>query len=135
VSFTIRPLYLWCQLDRRLGGPQSRSGRRGEEKILDTSGTQTPTPRSPSPQPVTIPTTLSRFPRTGITFLHLNVVDSVWVDLSDTIGRVRSASHGTFPCISRSVKPLEGQGELPAADMRLKATDRFTPASFQRTAF
>jgi hypothetical protein len=25
--------------DRRLGGPQSRSGRRGEDKILDPSGT------------------------------------------------------------------------------------------------
>jgi hypothetical protein len=26
-------------LDRRLGGPHSRSGRRGEEKILDPTGT------------------------------------------------------------------------------------------------
>jgi hypothetical protein len=34
-------------LDRRLGGPQSRSGRRGEEKILDPTGTpQTPSPVS-----------------------------------------------------------------------------------------
>jgi hypothetical protein len=37
VSFTIRPLYpqgksLWYQLDRRLGEPQSRSGRGGDEK-------------------------------------------------------------------------------------------------------
>jgi hypothetical protein len=32
-------------LDRRLGGPQSRSGRRGEEKILDPNGTQTPNPQ------------------------------------------------------------------------------------------
>jgi hypothetical protein len=37
VSFTHRPLYLqgkipWYPLDRRLGGPQSRSGRGGEEK-------------------------------------------------------------------------------------------------------
>jgi hypothetical protein len=37
VSFTPRPLYLqgkgpWCPLDRRLGGPQSRSERGGEEK-------------------------------------------------------------------------------------------------------
>jgi hypothetical protein len=37
VSFTPRPLYpqeksLWYPLDRRLGGPQSRSGRRGGEK-------------------------------------------------------------------------------------------------------
>jgi len=37
VSFTPRPLYsqgksLWYPLDRRLDGPQSRSGRGGEEK-------------------------------------------------------------------------------------------------------
>jgi hypothetical protein len=29
-------------LDRRLGGPQSQSGRLGEEKILDPTGTRTP---------------------------------------------------------------------------------------------
>jgi hypothetical protein len=43
-------------------------------------------------------------------------------DLSDTISRVRSASDGTFPCISRSVKHLEGQGELPAADMQAESS-------------
>jgi hypothetical protein len=37
VSFTLRPLYPqgnspWYPLDRRLGGPQNRSGRGGEEK-------------------------------------------------------------------------------------------------------
>jgi hypothetical protein len=37
VSFTPLPLYSkgkspWCPFDRRLGGPQSRSGRVGEEK-------------------------------------------------------------------------------------------------------
>jgi hypothetical protein len=37
VSFTDRPLHTqgkspWYPLDRRLGGPQSRSGRDGEEK-------------------------------------------------------------------------------------------------------
>jgi hypothetical protein len=37
ISFTLRPLYpqgnrLWYPLFRRLGGPQSRSGRGGEEK-------------------------------------------------------------------------------------------------------
>jgi hypothetical protein len=37
-----RPLY---PLDRRLGGPQSRSGRREEETILYLTGTRTPTPR------------------------------------------------------------------------------------------
>jgi hypothetical protein len=39
-SFTPRPLYPrgkcpWYPLDRRLGGHQSQSGRRGEKKILD----------------------------------------------------------------------------------------------------
>jgi hypothetical protein len=33
-------------LDGRLGGTQSRSGRRGEEKILDSTETWNPTPRS-----------------------------------------------------------------------------------------
>jgi hypothetical protein len=41
VSFTPRPLYPFY---RRLSGPQSRSGRRGEEKILDPTGTRTPDP-------------------------------------------------------------------------------------------
>jgi hypothetical protein len=36
-------------LTRRFGGPQSRSGRHGEEKILDPIGTRTPTPQSSSP--------------------------------------------------------------------------------------
>jgi hypothetical protein len=35
-------------LNRRFGGPQSRFGRHGEEKILDPTGTRTPTPRSSS---------------------------------------------------------------------------------------
>jgi hypothetical protein len=43
VSFTPRPLYSRGKsprypLDRKLGGPQSRSGRRGEEKILALPG-------------------------------------------------------------------------------------------------
>jgi hypothetical protein len=60
VSFTVLPLYPGGKsprypLDRRLGGPHSRSGRFGEEKILDPTGT-----RSSSPLPVAIPTELSR---------------------------------------------------------------------------
>jgi hypothetical protein len=47
-------------LDRRLGGPQNRSGRLGEEKILDPTGTLTPIPQSSNPEPVAIPTALSR---------------------------------------------------------------------------
>jgi hypothetical protein len=47
-------------LDRRLGGPQSRSGRRGVVTILASTGTRTPTPRSFRPYPVAPPATLSR---------------------------------------------------------------------------
>jgi hypothetical protein len=39
VSFTPLPLY---SLNRRLGGHQRRSGRRGGKKILDPTGTRTP---------------------------------------------------------------------------------------------
>jgi hypothetical protein len=54
VSFTPRQFYPRGKnprypLDRRMGGPQCRSGRRGEAKILDPTGTRTPTPRSSSP--------------------------------------------------------------------------------------
>jgi hypothetical protein len=47
VSFTPRPLYprensLLYPSDRRLGGPQSRSGRHGEVNIFAPNGTQTP---------------------------------------------------------------------------------------------
>jgi hypothetical protein len=49
VSFTPRPLYLQgnsprYSLDRRLGVPQSWSGLREEEKILDPSAIWNPTP-------------------------------------------------------------------------------------------
>jgi hypothetical protein len=36
----------WYTLDRRLGEPQTRSGRRGDKNILDLTGTRTPTPRT-----------------------------------------------------------------------------------------
>jgi hypothetical protein len=36
-------------LDRRLGGPQNRYGRRGEEENLAPTGTRSPTPWSSSP--------------------------------------------------------------------------------------
>jgi hypothetical protein len=65
VSFTPRLLYPREKnprypLDRRLGGPQSRSGQFIEVKNLDPTGTRTPTRRSSSPYPVAIPTTLTR---------------------------------------------------------------------------
>jgi hypothetical protein len=54
VSFTPRPLYPRGKSSRYplewwLGGPQSRPGRRWEEKILDPTGIPTPTPWSSSP--------------------------------------------------------------------------------------
>jgi hypothetical protein len=47
VEFTPRPFYSpgkipWYQLDRRLGGSQSRSGCCGEQKHLVLAGNQTP---------------------------------------------------------------------------------------------
>jgi hypothetical protein len=44
--FTPQGKNLRYPLDRRLGGPQNWSGRRGEEKILGPTGTQTPVSRS-----------------------------------------------------------------------------------------
>jgi hypothetical protein len=54
VSFTSRLLYPRVRspsyrLDRKLGGPQRRSERHREVKILTTTGTRTPTPWSSSP--------------------------------------------------------------------------------------
>jgi hypothetical protein len=74
--FTSLPLYPRGKspqypLDKRLGEPQNRSGRRGEKKIFNSTGTQTPIPRSFSPQPVAVPTELSR-PSTGEDF------DKIW---------------------------------------------------------
>jgi hypothetical protein len=65
VSFTPRSPYplrksIRYPLDKRLGGPQGRSGRRGEEKIIDSTGLRTPARRSSSPLLVAIPTALSR---------------------------------------------------------------------------
>jgi hypothetical protein len=64
-SFTPRPFYPRGNgprypLDRRLGGPKSRSGRCGVEKdLLPLPGIE---PRSFSTQPVATPTELSRLP-------------------------------------------------------------------------
>jgi hypothetical protein len=55
VSFTPRPLYSqgkgpWCPLDKRLGGPQSRSGRGGKKK--NSQPRRESNPRTPIVQPV-----------------------------------------------------------------------------------
>jgi hypothetical protein len=65
VSFTPRPLYLLGKsplypLDRILNGPQCRSGRRGQEKIIDPTGTRNSIPWTSSPYPLDIPTTLCK---------------------------------------------------------------------------
>jgi hypothetical protein len=61
VSFTPRPIYPRGKSPGYpLGEPQNRSGPRGEQKILDPTGTRTPTPLSSSPQPVPVLTALSR---------------------------------------------------------------------------
>jgi hypothetical protein len=58
VSLTPRPLYPRYPLDRRLGGPQSRSGRSGEEKnLLPLPEIE---PRLSSPVPVAVLTYCTR---------------------------------------------------------------------------
>jgi hypothetical protein len=74
-----RPRY---PLDRRLSGPQSRSGRRGEEKILDPTGTRTPTPRSSSPvarryTDYAIPASMIKLRE--VLFKTLRTCSTVWV--------------------------------------------------------
>jgi hypothetical protein len=54
VSFMPWPLYPRYPLYRRLGGPHSPSGWRGERKILDPTGTRTLTSRPSSPLPFAI---------------------------------------------------------------------------------
>jgi hypothetical protein len=61
ISFTPLPLYPLGKspqfpMDRK----QSRSSRREEEKVLDSTGIRTPAPRSSSPLPVAIPFVLTR---------------------------------------------------------------------------
>jgi hypothetical protein len=46
--------------DRRLGGPQNRSGLRAKEKSLAPTGIRTPTPLPSIPYLMTTPTALSR---------------------------------------------------------------------------
>jgi hypothetical protein len=62
VSFTPLPLYSrgespWYSLDRKPGGPQSRSECRSVEKNLSPAGN-----RAPAIQPIAIPTKLSQLP-------------------------------------------------------------------------
>jgi hypothetical protein len=66
VSFTPQPLYPqgkspWYPVDKRLGGPQIRSGRGGEEKNSQPPrGIESYNPDRPAHSLVAIPTELSR---------------------------------------------------------------------------
>jgi hypothetical protein len=70
-----------------------RTGLDDVEKILDHTGTQSPTPRPPSPQPVAIPTALSRF--------HIISMDGVNVKL---VGRKAKSTCLIFRCKVAHVK-------------------------------
>jgi hypothetical protein len=77
--FTPHPLNprgksLLYPLDRWFGGPQIRYGRCGEEKILDPTGTRTPTPGPSSLLPIAIPTTLSRLQMKSILFWNTMLI-------------------------------------------------------------
>jgi hypothetical protein len=68
VNFTPKQLYPRGKshpypFDRRLNGPQNRSGRHGEEKILDPTGTRNQTPLLVQPVASSYPTALSRLPK------------------------------------------------------------------------
>jgi hypothetical protein len=73
VSSTPLPLYPRGKsphypLDRRLGGAQSRSGRRGEVNILDPTGIRTATPLTSSPRAFAVPIALPRLSILNIAF-------------------------------------------------------------------
>jgi hypothetical protein len=106
VSFTPRPHYPWrnslrCPLDSRLGEPQNRSGR-GEEKIIDSTGTRAPTPRSSSPQPVAIPTALSRL------IMHIYI----WVGTRTGLGAVKKTKIFRPYRESNPVRRRRGRGNF-----------------------
>jgi hypothetical protein len=61
-------------LDRRAGGPQNRSGRRGVKKNLAL--TRTPTLRPSSPQPVAIPTIQTAIYRLLVPCNVVNIVSN-----------------------------------------------------------
>jgi hypothetical protein len=95
VSFTPRSLYTRYPLHRRMGGPQSRSGRRGEENILDTAETRTLTPRSSNPYPVAISSALS--------WLHY-VRDGNWLNVQIRVNDKMISK--------RDHAPLQKKGEI-----------------------
>jgi hypothetical protein len=126
VSFTRWPLLPLGKepqypLDRRLGGPQSQSGRCGEEKILDPTGTRTLTPVIQSLYWLCYPGS-----KGGVSIQHfLNCPVAItrgWCDewcsllaalpeqaIKGTVGQVRWSvvtwSVGTTKCVGAAVTP------------------------------
>jgi hypothetical protein len=91
VSFTLRPLYilgnnLWCPLDRRLCGPQSRSGRCAEENSLAPTWnwTQTLQPVARLYTDWAIPAPIKQISKT--IHIYTDIVTSIWIDKSNTSG-------------------------------------------------
>jgi hypothetical protein len=116
VSFTPLPLYPRRKspqypLDRRLGLPQSWSGCCGKEKIRYPTRTQTPTPQWSSPQPVAIPTMLSRLLQRNCTKVLINIRPPLlWhfkVNTCPNIGEINiisSYSLMVFYCVFRVIE-------------------------------
>jgi hypothetical protein len=111
VIFMPRPLYPRRKnprypLDRKLSVPQNRSGRHGEEKILDPIGTRTPTPRSSSPKPVATPITLPQLTAHFNTIFKLKACFSkinfdntamCGLSLQDFLIKIQYARHVPYP--------------------------------------
>jgi hypothetical protein len=113
IGFTLWPLNprgecTRFSLDRRLGEPQRRSGRRGEQKSFDSSGTRTQTPRTSSSYPAAIPTALSRLVLQVIYRTKLNSIEKLAVDLPHRISFTLLQISGDKMCIhtTMSIRPL-----------------------------
>jgi hypothetical protein len=70
----------WYPLDRRLGGPQNRSGRGGEEKNSQSPpGVEPYDPNRPARSLVAIPTELSRLLIIIIIIINTNFNDRLFL--------------------------------------------------------
>jgi hypothetical protein len=121
------PRYPLC---RTLGGPQSRSGRRGEEKILDLAGTRIPNHLPSSPWPVAIPTELFRLiglnameKRKFLTVPGLSIVKktkSTYPRQTDRVSGRNSAHDATIP--SRGVGMLRSRQRESSSGIQERET-------------
>jgi hypothetical protein len=116
-------------LDRRLGGPQSRSGRRGEEEILDLTGILTPTPSVV--QPVASRYTDWAIPAHSYKGESVNMsqmevkqscvsLGSSTVQLYDSLGKRR-----TYPCSVADFSSKYGDNSWECTTVELGSALRF----------